>query len=163
VVWEQNGSRRPLSFTQAYANAFHAGCAQGRGQPLHALVTVRTSQTSVQGNRVRFTMISRLSGDCSHFAPTRRPSDAYRGEPAGRASLATEDKLTTPRGRQPPKGRLERRWHVDGPAGAPPLSGRVIERDDVVLPPHLQVRHGLSKELLQHMAAVESLAAAVAE
>jgi hypothetical protein len=108
-------------------------------------------------------MISRLSGDCSNFAPTRRPSDAYRGEPAGRASLATEDKLTTPRGRQPPKGRLERRWHVDGPAGAPPLSGRVIERDDVVLSPHLQVRHGLSKELLQHMAAVESLAAAVAE
>jgi hypothetical protein len=38
-----------------------------------------------------------------------------------------------------------------------------LERDDVVLSPHLQVRHGLSKELLQHMAAVESLAAAVAE
>jgi hypothetical protein len=29
-------------------------------------------------------MISRWDGDCSHFAPTRRPSDAYRGKPAGR-------------------------------------------------------------------------------
>jgi hypothetical protein len=33
-------------------------------------------------------------GDCSHFAHTRRPSDAYRGKPAGRWRRgAAEDQL----------------------------------------------------------------------
>ena len=39
-------------------------------------------------------MISRLDDDCSHFAPTRRPSDAYRREPAGwRRRLAAKNQL----------------------------------------------------------------------
>ena len=39
-------------------------------------------------------MISRSDIDCSHFAPTRRPSDAYRCEPPGRRRrLVAKDQL----------------------------------------------------------------------
>jgi len=37
---------------------------------------------------------SRSDVDCSHFAPTRRPSDAYRREPTGRGRrLTAKDQL----------------------------------------------------------------------
>ena len=39
-------------------------------------------------------MISRSDIDCSHFAPTRRPSDAHRGKAAGwRRRLAAKDQV----------------------------------------------------------------------
>src|SRR5713226_1902282 len=39
-------------------------------------------------------MVSRSDIDCSRFAPTRRPSDADRGEPAGRRRrLAAKNQL----------------------------------------------------------------------
>ena len=39
-------------------------------------------------------MISLREGHCSHFAPTRRPSDAHRREPRGRRRhLVAKDRL----------------------------------------------------------------------